>query len=371
MMSRAFIAGCLSILFATACGETLTPELSEQRRAIDRDDCDPSGGSSGCTNTNGSGVHVGLSAPGATPYRMGFATGRDNWQVTAFIQQADGTILARGWREGVAGPVDGRLTGAEWLGQFWYVKGLKADATKFIVNLDDGQGNAFALMDGELAGLDLLLEAPLPGGLGTQPFRLRFSAPQPLLYKGAPTQVQGFALAFRPEGTGPVSWTPYCRDGGANPHLGVFHQGSEWQPLDGFRGDSDDTLTLTCGSGAVATCMTWGYTPWERAWRSGWAAPTSLLDYHQACVHMKRAAYCGDRRAYTHDGVSIAIADPFEPSIQQRHVDEVEAQWGPHGALCLTAQREPNMPFLGCPQPLPTCPAALPPDGYLTSSAKP
>ncbi len=191
MMSRAIAAGCLSILLATACGETLSPELSQQRGAIEREDCNPSGGGSGCTNTNGSGVHVGLSAPGAASDQMGFATTRDNWQVTAFHQLPDGKIVARGWREGVAAPVDGSVTGAEWLGQFWSVKGLKADATRFVVHLDDGMGNGFALREGDLAGLDLLLEAPLIGGIGTQSFRLRFSAPQPLLYKGAPTQVQG------------------------------------------------------------------------------------------------------------------------------------------------------------------------------------
>ena len=80
---------------------------------------------------------------------------------------------------------------------------------------------------------------------------------------------------------------------------------------------ASDEITFACTNGALAKCVRWGYKPWKTV--NG----VSLADYHQACVHMTPADYCGDGKAHTRDGTLIDIWDRLgvqkrEPSLGLR-----------------------------------------------------
>ena len=50
-----------------------------------------------------------------------------------------------------------------------------------------------------------------------------------------------------------------------------------------------------------------GYRPWGKAQKG-----ESLWDYHQACVRMLRADYCGNGKPHTRDGTRIELWDRLD-----------------------------------------------------------
>jgi ADYC domain len=122
-------------------------------------------------------------------------------------------------------------------------------------------------------------------------------------------------------------------------------QGERWAfPLRGqwnANGDhiSDKGFTLTCSGGAQGKCVRFGYKPW-RTLPNG----TSLADYHQACIRLVRADYCGDRGT-TRDGMLIDIYDRI--GIQRPENNDsknelsFEAAWNTKGAVCVAHTRVP------------------------------
>jgi hypothetical protein len=123
-------------------------------------------------------------------------------------------------------------------------------------------------------------------------------------------------------------------------------QGERWSfPLRGQwdlngRHISDEGFTLTCASGAQGKCVRFGYKPWK-------ALPdgTKLADYHQACVRLVRADYCGTRGT-TKDGMLIDIYDKIGIVSISDAMDHdglrFEAAWDRHGALCVAHTRVPE-----------------------------
>ncbi|MDY7231422.1 ADYC domain-containing protein [Hyalangium rubrum] len=100
----------------------------------------------------------------------------------------------------------------------------------------------------------------------------------------------------------------------------------------------DTVFTLTCTSGAEGKCVRFGYKPWKKT-----AQGVDLWDYHQACVRLVRADYCGDGQATTRAGTLIDIYDSIgiqksEPKKGMRF----EAAWSPQGALCVNHPRVPE-----------------------------
>jgi hypothetical protein len=119
--------------------------------------------------------------------------------------------------------------------------------------------------------------------------------------------------------------------------------GSQWSfPLQG-QWDANGThvsrggLTLTCASGAQGKCVRFGYKPWKRL-----ADGTSLAPYHQACVRMVRADYCGNEGT-TRDGMLIDYFDSLglaEPARQDEAAGlTFEAAWNETGAVCVAHTR--------------------------------
>jgi hypothetical protein len=136
------------------------------------------------------------------------------------------------------------------------------------------------------------------------------------------------------------AWANLCAPDADGLAMG-FPLSGVWTPTGEHR-PSEQAFSLTCTSGALGKCVRLGYKPWQAA-----ADGTPLGPYHQACVRMIRADYCGDGAGHTRDGTPINIADRlglqvFDPAPALRF----EAAWGPDGAVCVHRVRLPEVASL-------------------------
>ncbi len=124
-------------------------------------------------------------------------------------------------------------------------------------------------------------------------------------------------------------WQSLCEDG-----TDVILLGDLWDPATGDRltDAPSDAVTLACRGAALAKCVEFGYRPWASV------DGVSLRDHHQACTRMVRADYCGDGTPHTTDGTPLHVLDLLGIQTEDPAVDyEVEAEWGPDGAVCFNA----------------------------------
>lgn len=357
-LKKLFILAAASLL-TSACGDGAAQETSPM-----------SGNTSSIqgygSNPNGTGVHVGSTQPESW---FGLANVSLTWFMTGLSMRPDGSVWANGWYNvaiGVAA-ADARVLSAQHDGQNRSVVAVRTAGTRLSIDLRAADGHIQTLTGDDILGVSLLLRVPDPTGLIYTNYRLRFRQADALSSRF--DDVDGYQMEYKVDGLLGGPWTAYCKGPGGEAQHSVFYQGAQWNPLNGARSDGDGLVAMTCESGAVATCMRWGYRPWASA-PLGNGHSTGLGDYHQACVHMKRASYCGDSKANTVDGTLIVINDPFAPAINSGPADDLEALWTPTGATCIGSRRRPEIPFLGCPLPLPTCPEN-PSGGFLLSSALP
>jgi hypothetical protein len=148
---------------------------------------------------------------------------------------------------------------------------------------------------------------------------------------------------------GSNAWESLCFDGSSNPTEAIAMK-NDWDPDSAARISDPDAITWACRGAALAKCAEFGYRPWAQY------AGTSLEDYHQACVRMVRADYCGNGTTYTTNGNPIDVADDL--GIQTHDTAwGVEAKWGPDGAVCLNTPRKLQHPraSIPCAAQLPTC----------------
>jgi hypothetical protein len=144
-----------------------------------------------------------------------------------------------------------------------------------------------------------------------------------------------------------VSWKPICPGtdffGTTNKAIpfkgrwGVTNPGGKDPNTDGAY------VTFACRDSAMAKCgERLGYKPWKSgtiATFQGYGAKSISLDlYHQACVRMIRADYCGDGVAHTVNGNPVDAWDGLGLN------DEVasygfEGEWDEHGSKCLSSAR--------------------------------
>lgn len=136
------------------------------------------------------------------------------------------------------------------------------------------------------------------------------------------------------------------RTGGTQELCGPNAEGEHWGfPLRGQwdaegRHISNAGYTLTCADGAQGKCVRFGYKPWKTL-RNG----TKLEPYHQACVRLVRADYCGGHGT-TRDGILIDLYDKIgiqnpEPAPTASGL-RFEAAWSPAGAVCVAHTRVPE-----------------------------
>jgi len=132
----------------------------------------------------------------------------------------------------------------------------------------------------------------------------------------------------------------------ARPLCGRDTKGERWAfPLRGQwdrngRHISDDGFTLTCAADAQGKCVRFGYKPWKTL-----PGGVSLADYHQACIRMVRADYCGDQGT-TRNGMPIDLYDALgiQRPAQTKGRDGLrfEAAWNTQGAVCVAHTRVPE-----------------------------
>lgn len=131
------------------------------------------------------------------------------------------------------------------------------------------------------------------------------------------------------------TWQNYCR---ATDHFAakaIALRGT-WDRKGTYQGH-ENRITFSCLSGALAKCARLGYKPWQTI------KGQSLKEYHQACVRMIRADYCGDGTTHTRDGTQIDIYDRL--GIQKRNIGSgmsFEAAWGSDGAQSIHHTRYPE-----------------------------
>jgi hypothetical protein len=99
-----------------------------------------------------------------------------------------------------------------------------------------------------------------------------------------------------------------------------------------------DGFAFACSAGANGRCIRMGYRPWASL-----PDGRSLAPFHAACVHLLRAAYGGDERAFGRDGTPVEIYDRIgiqAPANDPAHA--FEAGWSEEGAVCVAHPRIPE-----------------------------
>lgn len=318
------------------------------------------------TRPNGTGIHVGSTYPES---QFGLTTLSTNWFLTGFSPRPDGSLWATGWYSLGAVPLaaDAQVQSATYEGGRFQVQAIHTAGSSLSIELRDNANNLRTLRHAQLVGLVLWLDVPDPTGLTSSSYALRIASAENL--ESQAEQLYGYRIDYNVGGLLRGSWSSFCKGPHGESQRSVFYQGAQWNPLNGARTDGANLLTMTCETGAVATCMKWGYTPWDNA-QAGSGMTDPRLDLHQACLHMKRASYCGDSHANTVDGTPIIVSDGFNPPINSGPLDFLEALWTPTGAACVSNRRHPEIPFIGCPLPLPPCPKS-PRGDYLLASGLP
>ncbi|WP_163992799.1 ADYC domain-containing protein [Pyxidicoccus caerfyrddinensis] len=170
---------------------------------------------------------------------------------------------------------------------------------------------------------------------------------------GGPEEIQRYRLSYRYKLSSTLSdWIPHCEDAAAGNRIS-FLGGKKVDGLTARVTDEPGVTTLSCETGAISTCLAWGYTPWSS--RTG---DPKWSDYlFRSCLHAKRAAYFvqfGDFNSYTVSGTEIFKRDPF--GINSEQMDHLEALWSPRGAECLNRGNARHRELLPDSGTLPSCP---------------
>lgn len=141
-------------------------------------------------------------------------------------------------------------------------------------------------------------------------------------------------------------WINPCSTNGQGFGKTLFLQGY-WDAKGNFVDDSTH-FTVSCNTGVLAKCIVDGYKPWVHR------------DYHQTCVRMLRADYCGDGVAHTKDGTPVEIVDKLGIQLPEPNPTGMtfEGAWGPSGALCVNHPRYKELTSLEkikaeCPEHFP------------------
>ncbi len=134
---------------------------------------------------------------------------------------------------------------------------------------------------------------------------------------------------------GSDAWRPLCADasGAARPAIAVAGRWSYafGSPGGGGKIADPNAFTFACqGLGAIGKCISpIGYKPW--ASKNG----VPLDRFHQACVRLIRADFCGDGTSYTVDGQHVNVYDAVGVQ-QDSELWLIEAEWDEHGARCFS-----------------------------------
>ena len=100
-------------------------------------------------------------------------------------------------------------------------------------------------------------------------------------------------------------------------------------------------FTFACVDAAIGKCAYWGYHPAKSRTEclGNECKARALAPWHQACIHMVRADYCGDGTPHTRDGTTINIWDNLGIEQPDPSAWEMEAEWMADGARCIRHTR--------------------------------
>jgi hypothetical protein len=131
------------------------------------------------------------------------------------------------------------------------------------------------------------------------------------------------------------TWWPLCQDATGAPIPAIAVDGywsyARGVPGGGAKTEDGEHFTFACkGVGAIGKCiLPFGYKPWATV--NG----VPVDRYHQTCVRMVRADFCGDGMPHTTDGRRIDLYDGL--GIQQDTEPWFfEAEWDENGARCFS-----------------------------------
>jgi hypothetical protein len=184
-----------------------------------------------------------------------------------------------------------------------------------------------------------------------------------------------YTLLYHPGHGDALPWLRHCDQTGDDKETSVvsFLPRERVSGMSAYVTRDDDVLTVACRTGAIVTCMNWGYTPWQE--QSG--EPDKEREYaFGSCLQAKRAAYFvryGDLKSYTLNGTPIRLKDAY--GIKEESITNLEAVWSPGGATCLNREyrRRMEVPINDVAE-VPTCGAPPPPwseEGKLATALAP
>ena len=292
---------------------------------------------------NGRGIHI---ATTKTPSTYGIHDSEIDWWVTHF-QQVGPDVRAVGWSKdglGTLVQVAGSPITASFHGKTYKLAKLQTNNSMLIVSLlDTVTMTTLQLANSDVDGLILGFEVTPAYPVRSQPksIYLFFNSSEEMKSNG--TSMFGYRLQYLIKGA--ASKVDFCLNSDGTDEWNVFHTGSSFDPLTGVGTSGANLTNITCRTGAVAVCMQWGYQPWASAFNKNSQQLEPLEKYHQACIHMKRAAYIQAdlTRTFTLEGTEIQINDPFDPPFNSSSMVTTEAYWVPQGATCVSDRRHPEL----------------------------
>jgi ADYC domain len=157
-----------------------------------------------------------------------------------------------------------------------------------------------------------------------------------------------------------ADWSPLCTDPDGETLNVSFLGGNEVDLRSAKVTRNAQAVTMSCVTGAIDTCMTWGYAPW-----AGEGGETRALVFG-SCLQAKRAAYYvtkGDLGSYTKPGTPILLRDMYGIHNDPINDASLEAVWTSGGAKCfnLSNRRRPELLTEGHPEgtTMTACPAGV------------
>lgn len=132
------------------------------------------------------------------------------------------------------------------------------------------------------------------------------------------------------------TWFPLCADASGN-RVRALALNGVWSYQQGVPGGGAKTVdgshfTFACRTvGAIGKCASIvGYKPWRTV--NG----VSLDRFHQTCVRLLRADFCGDGQPYTVNGNRVDIYDGIGVQQDTESLWFFEAEWDENGARCFS-----------------------------------
>jgi hypothetical protein len=331
-MAASALISLMAFTLAAGCGGPLSAEamsLEQATSAIEPGDCPT--GNCGDPTSNGKGLFI----DEHSSYCIPFSPAR-------FFCPEVFTNIPGGGVE-LIGPDTGSvetkriLMMGHWKGIPVQVVSISADSLGVVVTVNTGY-KVRQLTGAALA--DLVLTSTQ----GEIPLTLRIN------FSHSENSVGLYQVEYSLDSS--ISWQSYCADGTGT---AAFLPLRSVHNVTGKMTASPSAVTMACRTGAIATCIVWGYKPWEAA--PGNEARADFL--YGSCLQAKRAAYFvkyGDFNSYTVPGTPLALQD--KDSVMNALMPGAEALWSPNGAACLSPQFR-RIPPPGS-RPMPTLPAAIP-----------